>query len=215
MPVIRTFISKVKPGRMQDAMTQLSTLNRLFRESRATHFTAYHILTGPHFPGLSMHGIFDNYAAFGTAREQLMQHPDAGGAAFAADAPVEIVRALLMESVHRTISTEAVGDVLAQTNVRFTLSLRPHKGRADDVIKRSSRLADTIHQCGALGANVQHIIAGTDGPRIWLNSFHAGFAEFEATRNAVLESDVWTALSRSQDDSVTRVLNVMSTKIAL
>jgi hypothetical protein len=213
MPVIRTFISKVKPGRMQDAVTQLATFNRLFRESGATHFTAYHILTGPHFPGLSIHGVFENYAAFGTAREHLVQHPEAGGAAFAADAPAEIVRALMVEPVYRA-GGDDVGSILAQTQVRFTLSVRPHKGRADDVVHRASRLADTIHQSGALGASVQRVIAGTDGPRIWLHSFHAGFAAFEATRNAVLESAVWTALSRSQDDSATRVLNVLCTKIA-
>ena len=215
MPVIRTFISKVKPGRMQDAMTQLSTFDRLFRESGAAHFTAYNVLTGPHFPALTMHAVFDSFAAFGAVQEQLFHHPEGGGAAFAPDAPTELIRALLMESAHRTVSPEAVGNVLAQTKIRFTLSLRPHKGRAGDVIRRASRLADTIHQHGALGANVQHIIAGTDGPRLWLNSFHAGYAEFEATRNAVRESDVWTALSHSQDDSVTRVFNALCTKITL
>jgi hypothetical protein len=83
------------------------------------------------------------------------------------------------------------------------------------VVQRASRLADTIHQCGALAAGVQRIIAGSDGPRLWLHSFHVGFAEFEATRNKVLESDVWRALSRSQDDSDTRMQNVLCTKIAL
>jgi len=215
MPVIRTFISKVKPGRMQDAMTLFPTFNRLFRESGAAHFTAYSLLTGPYFPGFSMHGVFENYAAYGTAREQIMQNPEAVGAAFGADAPLEVVRALLQEPVHTTASDEAIGDILAQTQVRFTLIVRPHRGRASDVVQRASRLADTIHQSGALGASVQRVIAGTDGPRIWLHSFHTGFAEFEATRNAVLESDVWTALSRSQDDSATRMQNALCTKIAI
>ena len=47
MPVIRTFITKVKPGRMQDAVTQLSGLKRVFLESGASHFGAYNIVTGP------------------------------------------------------------------------------------------------------------------------------------------------------------------------
>ncbi len=214
MTVIRTFIAKIKPGRMQDAMTQLSTLNRIYRETGAIHFGAYNLLTGPCFPGLTVHGVYENFAAFGAGREQFLQHPE-GVAAFAADAPIEIVRALLEEPVHSTASTEAIGNILAQTNVRFTLTIRPHKGRAGDVIRRASRLADTIHQCGALAANVHRVIAGTDGPRIVQHSYHTGFAEFEATRSAVLESDVWTALSRSQDDASTRMQNALSTRIAL
>ncbi len=213
MTVIRTLIAKVKPGRMQDAMTQLSTWNPIFRETGAIHFGAYNLLTGPYFPGLTVHGVYENFAAFGASREQLLQHP-VGVAAFAADAPIEIVRALLEEPVYRAGGDDA-GNWLAQTNVRFTFIIRPHRGRADDVVRRASRLADTIHQCGALAASVHRVIAGSDGPRIVQHSYHTGFAEFEATRNAVLESDVWTALSRSQDDASTRMQNALSTKIAL
>ena len=120
-----------------------------------------------------------------------------------------------MRTPEGTASTEAIGNILAQTNVRFTLIVRPHKGRTGDVVRRASRLADTIHQCGALAANVHRVIAGSDGPLIVQHSYHTGFAEFEATRSAVLESDVWTALSGSQDDSETRNQNFLCTRIAL
>ncbi len=214
MPVIRTFFAKVKSGRMQDAMTNLSTRNRIVREAGAISFGAYHLLTGPYFPGLTIHAVYENYAAFGAWREQMRQHPEGGGAAFPADAPTEIVRALQEEPVYRAGGDDA-GNWLAQTNVRFTIIVRPHSGRTGGVERGASRLADTIHQCGALAANVRRVIAGSDGPRIVQHSYHAGFAEFEATRSAVLESDVWTALSGSQDDSATRMQNFLCTRIAL
>ncbi len=47
------------------------------------------------------------------------------------------------------------------------------------------------------------------------NSYHTGLADFETTRNAVRESDVWTALSRSQDEAATRMNSSISTKIDL
>ncbi len=144
----------------------------------------------------------------------MRQHPEGGGAAFPADAPTEIVRALHEEPVYRAGGDDA-GNWLAQTNVRFTIIVRPHSGRTGGVERGASRLADTIHQCGALAANVLRVIAGTDGPRIVQHSYFAGFAEFEATRNAVLESDVWTALSGSQDDASTRMQNILCTRIAL
>ncbi len=46
-----------------------------------------------------------------------------------------------------------------------------------------------------------------------LHSYFAGYAELEATRNAVLESDVWTMLQRSQDEVVTRMGNVISERL--
>ncbi len=155
-------------------MTQLSTWNPVFRETGAMHFGAYNLLTGPYFPGLTVHGVYENFAAFGAGREQFLQDPE-GVAAFAADAPIEIVRALLEEPVYRAGGDDA-GNWLAQTNVRFTLSIRPHKGRTGDVVRRASRLADTIHQCGALAANVHRVIAGSDGPQIVQHSYHTGFA---------------------------------------
>ena len=212
MSVIRTFISKVKPGRMQDAVAQLSGLKRVFLESGASHFGAYSILTGPIFPGLTIHAVFDDFATWGAARERVSQHPEGGVRALGADAPTEIVRALLAEPVHRAGD---VASIIEQTKVRFTLIVQPHRGRADDAVRRGSRLADTIKQCGALAAVLRRIIAGIDGPRMTLHSYFAGYAELEATRNAVLESDVWTALQRSQDEVVTRMGNIISERLVV
>ena len=80
-------------------------------------------------------------------------------------------------------------------------------------MRRGSRLVDTIHQCGALAASLRRVIAGSDGSLFTLHSYHAGFAELEATRNAVLDSDVWNMLQRSQDEVVTRGANIVSVKI--
>ncbi len=209
MTVIRTFIGKVKPGRMQDAVTAMGTLKRLSLASGVTHFAAYNVITGPLFPGLTIHLVCNDFATYGAAREEGLANPESAQF-FAEDAPIEIVNALLAEPVH------AAGDVpsiIGQTKVRFTLTAHPHRGRIDDAIRRGSRLADTIHQCGALAASLRRNIAGADGPRFTLHSYHAGFAELEATRNAVLESDVWTMLNRSQDKVVTRGANIVSVKL--
>ncbi len=209
MPVIRTFIGKVKPGRMQDAVTSIGTLKRLSLESGAIHFGAYNVITGPLFPGLTIHIVCNDLAAYGAARERILANPESAQF-FAEDAPVETVHALLAEPVY---TAGDVPSIIGQTNVRFTLMARPHRGRHDDAIRRGSRLADTIHQCGALAADLRRVIAGADGPMFALHSYHAGFAELEATRNAVLESDVWTKLQRSQDEVVTRLANIVSVRL--
>jgi hypothetical protein len=209
MPVIRTFIARVKPGRMEDAVAQLADSKRLALDVGATDFTAYHIVTGPNFPGLFIHAVFDDLAAWGAAREQAVGRSE-WAQIFGPDAPTVITNAVLSESVH---SAGDVASIIGQTKVRFSLLVRPHRGRADDAIRRGSRLADTIRQCGALAADLRRAIAGTEAPQMGLHSFFSGFAELQSTRNAVLESDVWTALSRSQDEVVTRLSNVISTKI--
>jgi hypothetical protein len=209
MPVIRTFIARVKPGRMQDVVTHLGTLHRLALEAGATAAASYNILTGPLFPGLTIHGGFEDLAAYGRAREQVLAHPE-GAQLFAADAPIDIVNASLAEPVYR--AGPPLRDVLAQTQVRYSIILRPHRGRGEDVVRRLSRLADTAHQCGALTVAVRRVIAGSEGPRLNIHAYHAGFAEFESTRAAVMESDVWNALSRSQDEAATRVTSVICTK---
>ena len=58
MPVFRTWFCKVKPGRMQDAVTQLSACKPIALEAGATHVGAYNIITGPLFPGLQVTGAF-------------------------------------------------------------------------------------------------------------------------------------------------------------
>jgi hypothetical protein len=209
MPVIRTFIGKVKPGRMQDAVTALGTLKRLSIEAGATHCTAYNVITGPLFPGLTIHLVCNDFAAFGAAREKVLANPESAQF-FAEDAPIETANALLAEPVY---TAGDVASIIGQTKVRFTLTARPHRGRHDDAVRRGSRLADTIHQCGALAASLRRVIAGIDGSMFTLHSYHAGFAELDATRNAVLESDVWSMLQNSQDKVVTRGVNIVSVKL--
>jgi hypothetical protein len=209
MPVIRTFIARVKPGRMQDAVAQLAVSKRLALDVGATDFTAYNIVTGPNFPGLAIHAVFDDLAAWGAAREQAVGRPE-WAQIFGEDAPTVTVNAVLSESVY---TAGDVASIIGQTKVRFSLIARPHRGRAVDAIRRGSRLADTILQCGALAADLRRGIAGTEAPQMGLHSFHAGFAEWQATRNAVLESDVWNVLNRSQDEVVTRTHNIICTKI--
>ncbi len=209
MPIIRTFIGKVKPGRRQDAVTALGTLKRLSIEAGVTHFAAYDVITGPLFPGLTIHLVCNDFAAYGAAREKVLANPESAQF-FAADAPIETVNALLAEPVY---TAGVVPSIIGQTRVRFTLTAQPHRGRFDDAIRRGSRLADTIHQCGALAASLRRNIAGADGPRFTLHAYHAGFAEMDATRSAVLESDVWTMLQRSQDEVVTRGANFVSVKL--
>jgi hypothetical protein len=194
---------------MQDAVTALGTLKRLSLESGATHFGAYNVITGPTFPGLTIHIVCNNLAAYGAVREKLLANPESAQF-FAEDAPIEIVNALLAEPVY---TAGDVASIIGQTKVRFTLTARPHQGRIDDAVRRGSRLTDTVHQCGALAASLRRIIAGSDGPMFTLHSYFAGFAEFETTRNAVLESDVWTMLQRSQDSVVTRGANIVSVKL--
>ena len=209
MTVIRTFIGKVKPGRMQDAVTALGTLKRLSIESGVTHVGAYNVITGPTFPGLTIHLVCNDLATYGAAREKVLANPESAQF-FVEDAPIEIVNALLSEPVY---VAGDVASIIGQTKVRFTLTASPHRGRHSDAVRRGSRLADTVHQCGALAASLRRVIAGTDGPMFTLHSYFAGFAELEVTRNAVLESDVWTALNRSQDEVVTRHANIVSVKI--
>lgn len=43
--------------------------------------------------------------------------------------------------------------------------------------------------------------------------YHVGYAELGATRHAELESDVWMAVSRSQDAVVTRMENVIGERL--
>ncbi len=201
MPVFRTWFCKVKPGRMQDAVAQLADFKGIALEAGAAHFGAYNIITGPLFPGLNINGVFDSLAAFGAARETIRQRPE-GIPLLGENAPIEMVNALLAESIY------TAGDppsILGQMKVRHTIVLKPNRGRGEDVLRRASRLTDTAHQCGALAASVRRVIAGAEGPRVVLHSFHAGFAEWEATRNAVMESDVWNALNRSQDDAAVRL----------
>jgi len=209
MPIIRTFIGKVKPGRRQDAVTAIGTLKRLALDAGVTHFAAYDVITGPLFPGLTIHLVCNDFATYGAAREKVLANPESAQF-FAPDAPIETVNALLAETVHRAGD---VPSIIGQTKVRFTLTAQPHRGRHDDAVRRGSRLVDTIHQCGALAANLRRIIAGSDASMFTLHSYHAGFAELEATRNAVLESDVWNMLNRSQDEVVTRGANIVSVKI--
>jgi hypothetical protein len=211
MPVIRTFIAKVKPGRMQDAVTQLATLKRLSMEAGATDFTAYNVVTGPIFPGLLSHIVCNDLAAYGAARDTVLAHPESAQF-FAADAPIDTVGALLVESVYTAGNPSSI---IAQTKVRFTIVLQPKRGRGEDVVRRLSRLADTAHECGALAADVRRAIAGPDGPRMYLHAFHAGYAEWQATRAAVQESDYWQALSRSQDEAAVRKQSIVSAKIDL
>lgn len=209
MPIIRTFIGKVKPGRMQDAVTAMGALKRLAIEAGSTHVVAYNVITGPLFPGLTIHLVCNDLAAYGAAREKVLANPESAQF-FAEDAPIEIVNALLAEPVH---TAGVVSRILDDTKVRFTLTARPHRGRFDDAIRRGSRLADTIHQCGALAASLRRVIAGTDGSMFTLHSYHAGFAELDATRNRVLESDVWNMLQNSQEKIVARGANIVSVKI--
>jgi hypothetical protein len=197
---------------MQDALAQLSTFKDIALESGATHFTAYNIITGPLFPGLAVYGVFEDLAAFGAAREKVLQRPE-GISLLGENSPIEIVNARLAEPVYR--AGPPLRDILGQTQVRYSIILRPHRGRGEDVVRRLSRLADTAHQCGALAVAVRRVIAGTEGPRMSITAYHAGFAELEATRAAVMESDFWQALSRSQDEAAVRLQTVITTKIDL
>ena len=211
MPVFRTWFCKVKPGRTQDAVAQLADFKGIALESGSTHFGAYNIVTGPLFPGLTVNGVFDSLAAFGAASEKVRQRPG-GIPLLGENSPIEIVNAILAETIY------TAGDppsILNQMKVRHTIVLRPNRGRGEDVLRRASRLTDTAHQCGALAASVRRVIAGTEGPRVVLHSFHAGYAELEATRNAVRESDVWNALNRSQDEAAVRMQTVVATKVDL
>ncbi len=210
MPVIRTFIAKVKPGRMQDAVEQLATLKRLSMGAGATTLNAYNILTGPIFPGLTIHIVSNDLAGYGATREKVLANPESAQF-FAADAPVEIVSASLAEPIYT--AGPPLEDIMAQTRVRYSILFRPHRGRGEDVVRRLSRLADTAHQCGALAVNVRRVIAGSEGPRLGIHAYHTSFADFESGRAAVMESDVWNALSRSQDEAATRIMNVICTKL--
>jgi hypothetical protein len=211
MPVIRTFIAKVKPGRTQDVIPHLSTYKSVLLESGATDFNAYHIITGPVFPGLAIHAVFEDLSAWGAGREKVLQRPELAQLT-SADAPIDILHALIAEPVYVAGNVESI---IAQTKVRYRIGFKPHRGRGDTVVRRLSRLADTAHQCGALAVAVRRAIAGTDGPQIGIIGYYAGFAELQATRNAVLESDVWTALSRNQDEAATRLFSNITTKIDL
>ena len=209
--IIRTWFSKVKPGRMQDAVTQLADFKGIALESGSTHFGAYNIVTGPLFPGLTVNGVFDSLAAFGAASEKVRQRPG-GIPLLGENSPIEIVNAILAETIY------TAGDppsILNQMKVRHTIVLKPNRGRGEDVLRRASRLADTAHQCGALAASIRRVIAGTEGPRMALHSYYAGYAELEATRNAVMESDFWNALNRSQDEAAVRMQTVIATKVDL
>ncbi len=211
MPVFRTWFCKVKPGRMQDAVTQLADFKGIALESGAIHFGAYNIITGPLFPGLTVNGVFDSLAAFGAASEKIRQRPE-GIPLLGENSPVEMVNAILAETIY------TAGDppsILDQMKVRHTIVVKPNRGRGEDVLRRASRLADTAHQCGALAASIRRVIAGTEGPRMVLHSYYAGYAELEATRNAVMESDVWNALNRSQDEAAVRIQTVVATKVDL
>ena len=211
MPVFRTWFCKVKPGRTQDAVAQLADFKGIALESGSTHFGAYNIVTGPLFPGLTVNGVFDSLAAFGAASEKVRQRPG-GIPLLGENSPIEIVNAILAETIY------TAGDppsILDQMKVRHTIVLKPNRGRGEDVLRRASRLADTAHQCGALAASIRRVIAGTEGPRMALHSYYAGYAELEATRNAVMESDVWNALNRSQDEAAVRMQTVIATKVDL
>ncbi len=212
MVVFRTLFCKVKPGRMQDAVTQLPDFKSIALESGATHFTAYNIITGPRFPGLQVTSVFENLAAFGAAREKIVQRLGETSL-FGENSPIEVVNAVLAESLYRAGSP--VASILDQTKVRFSFTLRPNRGRAEDVLRRASRLADTAHQCGSLAVAIRRVIAGTEGPRLAFISYHPGFGELEATRSAVMESDVWNALNRSQDEAAVRMATTITTKVDL
>ncbi len=212
MPVIRSFIAKVKPGRMQDAVTQLGTFKRAMLESGATHFAAYNMLTGPHFPALNFNAVFEDLVAYGAGQEKIRQHPSWVPVRDAPNPPIELVTAYLSEPVHMAGN---VLDILEQVNVRFTVAFKPHRGRQDDEIRRLARIADLAHQSGALAAGVRNVIAGMDGLRLLITAFQSSFENFQTTRNTMLASDVWTAVSRNQDESSTRMISVLSTKLAV
>jgi hypothetical protein len=212
MSVVRSFIAKVKPGRMQDAVTQLGAFKRAVLEAGATHFAAYNVLTGPHFPGLNFNAVYDDLVAFGAGQEKIRQDPNWVPVRDAPDPPIELVTAFLSEPVHMSGN---VLDILEQANVRYTVAFKPHRGRQDDEIRRLSRVADLAHQSGALAAGIRNVIAGMDGLRLLATVFQSSFENFQTTRNTMLASDVWTAVSRNQDESSTRLISVLSTKIAV
>jgi hypothetical protein len=143
-----------------------------------------------------------------------MQHPDGGVDAFAADAPQEMVRALIEEPVYRAEGDDD-GNWVDKPKVRFLFTLKPSRGRGTDLVRGASRLADTAVECGAITANLRRISAGADSPMFVFASYHERFAEYEATTSAVLESDVWTMLSNSQEDVATRGTTMLSPRIAV
>lgn len=53
MAIYRTFFNKVKPGRMQDTLTQISEFKRVCLESRASYVRIWNVLTGPLFPEIT------------------------------------------------------------------------------------------------------------------------------------------------------------------
>jgi hypothetical protein len=212
MPVIRSFIAKVKPGRMQDAVTQLGAFKRTVLASGATHFAAYNMLTGSHFPALNFNAVFEDLVAFGAGQEKVRQDPNWVPIRDAPDPPIELVTAFLSEPVYMAGN---VLDILEQANVRYTVAFKPHRGRQEDEIRRLSQVADLAHQSGALAAGIRNVIAGMDGLRLLATVFQSNFEHFQTTRNAMLASDAWTAVMRSQDESSTRLTTVLSTKIAV
>lgn len=125
---------------------------------------------------------------------------------------LQLVNTVLAESVYRSGD---IANVIEQAQAPFTLLVKPHCGRSEDVVRRLSRLADIIHQCMALGASVRQVIAESDSPRIVIHTFHARYAEWEATRKAAMESDCRQEIIRSQDDSSVLMQNTLSTRFEL
>jgi len=212
MPVFRSFYCKIKPGRMQDAATQVATLKRLSMEAGARACAAYNVVTGPLFPGLTIHIVSDDLPAYGATRDKILANPEAAQF-FAEDAPIAIVNSLLAESVYE--AGPPVGDIHDQMTVRINTVHKPHVGREADVVRRLSHFADAGYQSGALTAVVRRVIAGTEGPRVAVFGYFTDWEHMAKGRAALRETDVWNALNQSQDEVSTDMGVTISTKLVI
>jgi hypothetical protein len=111
------------------------------------------------------------------------------------DLPMDFNNGYIIQDVY------TAGQMDLDVQLRTTLMMSPNRGRNDDSVRRLSRIADELVAGGAQSASVRTPLFGNQGSLVGLFAFYSGWDTLENSRQSMLQSNVWGAISQSQDQT--------------
>lgn len=197
MPVLRVGNLKPKPGRIADTHAKLPGIKKIFDDSGARASLFWRKISGPNIGDISFLYVAqeDGLANLGSLITTIMSNEDYRALNADPDLPMDFNNGYIIQDVY------TAGQMDLDVQLRTTLMMSPNRGRNDDSVRRLSRIADELVAGGAQSASVRTPLFGNQGSLVGLFAFYSGWDALERSRQSMLQSNVWGAISQSQDQT--------------
>ena len=197
MPVIRAGNLKPKQGRITDTHAKLPEIKKIFDDSGARASLFWQKISGPNIGDISFVYVAqeDGLANLGSLIGTIMSNEDYRALNADPDLPMDFNNGYIIQDVY------TAGQMDLSVQLRTTVMMSPNRGRNADSVRRLSRIADELVAGGAQSASVRTPLFGNQKSLVGLFAFYSDWDALETSRQSLQESNVWSAISQSQDET--------------